>query len=171
MSAREIRWRSDEREAAAARGEAEAVFRTYADRLLAFATGLVGPHDAADVVSNALLRALWSPSWADVRNPRAYLYQCVLNEARRHHRDDMRRRAKELKAARRDDVVSLLPEVRPEVLEAVGKLSLRQRAVIFLTYWNGLTPQSVAEHLGISEGSVRRHLARARARLRRSLDA
>jgi RNA polymerase sigma factor (sigma-70 family) len=52
----------------------------------------------------------------------------------------------------------------------VQRLSLRQRAVVFLTYWEDLGPASVAELLGISEGAVRRHLARARARLKEVLD-
>jgi RNA polymerase sigma factor (sigma-70 family) len=57
------------------------------------------------------------------------------------------------------------------VREAVAGLSVRQRAVVVLTYWADLDPRAVAERLGISEGSVRRHLARARARLREVLDA
>ena len=61
------------------------------------------------------------------------------------------------------------PEYRPEVLAAVKGLSLRQRAVIVLTYWEQFTPDEIAEYLGISEGSVRRHLARARSKLRRVL--
>jgi DNA-directed RNA polymerase specialized sigma24 family protein len=60
---------------------------------------------------------------------------------------------------------------RPEVRQAVARLSMRQRAVVVLTYWADLAPPAVAERLGISEGSVRRHLARARARLREVLDA
>jgi RNA polymerase sigma factor (sigma-70 family) len=59
---------------------------------------------------------------------------------------------------------------RPEVLEAVSRLSLRQRAVIVLTYWNDLDPASVAGLLRISEGAVRSHLARARALLKEYLD-
>lgn len=43
--------------------------------------------------------------------------------------------------------------------------------MVLLTYWADLDPGTVAERLGISEGSVRRHLARARARLREVLDA
>jgi RNA polymerase sigma-70 factor (ECF subfamily) len=57
------------------------------------------------------------------------------------------------------------------VRDAVVALSVRQRAVIVLTYWADLDPRTVAERLGISEGSVRRHLARARAHLREALDA
>ena len=59
-----------------------------------------------------------------------------------------------------------LPEYRPEVLAAVRRLSLRQRAVVVLTYWEQMTASETARQLGISEGSVHRHLARARSKLR-----
>ena len=61
-------------------------------------------------------------------------------------------------------------ELRPDVLEAVARLSMRQRAAVFLTYWSDLDPVAIAELLDVSEGSVRRHLARARANLRKVLD-
>ena len=63
-----------------------------------------------------------------------------------------------------------LPEVRPEVLEAIGQLSARQRAVAYLTYFQDYDERKVAELLGIGTGSVRRHLGRARERLRSMLD-
>jgi len=47
---------------------------------------------------------------------------------------------------------------------------MQQRAVIHLTYWEDLTPSVVATRLGVSEGTVRRQLARARDRLRKVLD-
>jgi RNA polymerase sigma-70 factor (ECF subfamily) len=61
-------------------------------------------------------------------------------------------------------------DIDPDVLRAVARLSMRQRAVVFLTYWSDLEPATVAGLLGIGEGSVRKHLARARARLRELLD-
>jgi RNA polymerase sigma factor (sigma-70 family) len=48
-------------------------------------------------------------------------------------------------------------------------LSERQRAVVYLTYWDDLDPPRIAELLGISDGAVRRHLARARHHLRKTL--
>jgi RNA polymerase sigma factor (sigma-70 family) len=143
------------------------IYDKYADALVRFAAGLVGPTDAPDVVSATMLRVLWSSAWEQVRNPQAFLYQAVLNEAKMHHRSTMRRRAREQRAAGPGSV--LQPEVRPEVLAAVGRLSPRQRAVTFLAYWEGLTPADIADRLGIGEGSVRRHLARARKHLRRML--
>ncbi len=143
--------------------DAEIYARHSAD-LTRFATFLVGPSDACDVVSAAVVRALSSSSWPSVRNRGAYLVRSVLNEARRQHRAGTRRRRRETRVAVRDRVD--FPEVRPDVVNAVARLSPRQRAVVFLTYWQDLDPSSVAEYLDVSEGSVRRHLARARARLR-----
>lgn len=145
------------------------LYRKYAEELTRFATGLVGPSDAADVVSEAVLRCLSSSQWAGVRQPRAYLYRSVFNEAGRLHRGNRRRRSREVRSAT-PEVVSQ-PEVRPEVLAAVNRLSLRQRAVIVLTYWDDLKPEAIAELLHISEGSVQRHLARGRRRLKEVLDA
>jgi RNA polymerase sigma factor (sigma-70 family) len=61
------------------------------------------------------------------------------------------------------------PEVRPEVLRAVQALSVKQRAVIVLTYWEDLGPSVIAQLMGISEGAVKRHLARARSHLKEEL--
>lgn len=147
------------------------VYAECAADLVRFATGLVGPHDAADVVSSAVLRAMWSPGWDGVAEPRAYLMRSVMNEAMSHHRSTIRRRARELRAASANPAPVPGPEVEPEVLDAVARLSMRQRAVVVLRYWGDHTPEAIAGLLGISEGSVRRHLARARQRLRRALHA
>ena len=68
------------------------VYAKYADDLVRFATSLVGPTDAQDVVADAVVRVMWSKRWARVTNYKAYLYRAVLNEARMHHRSTMRRR-------------------------------------------------------------------------------
>ena len=143
------------------------VYGKYADDLVRFATGLVGPSDAQDVVAEAIVKVMWSKRWPDVTNYKAYLYQAVLNEARMHHRSTRRRRAREQRAAQSEVVHP--KEVRPEVLDAVGRLSPQQRAAIYLTYWEALGVDEVAIRLGIREGSVKRHLARGRAKLRGNL--
>jgi RNA polymerase sigma-70 factor (ECF subfamily) len=146
----------------------EEIYRKYADDLVRFATGLVGPFDAPDVVTDACLHAFGGKSWATVTNPRAYLYRSVLNEARSLHRSTMRRRIREMRAAGPNE--STLEEADLDVLAAVDKLSVQQRASVVLTYWEDLAPSQVAARLGISEGSVKRHLARARARLKELLN-
>jgi RNA polymerase sigma factor (sigma-70 family) len=144
-------------------------YEKHADELTRFATGLVGPSQAADVVSEAVLRCMASDRWDQVLEKRAYLFRCVYNEAARSHRSADRRRWREHQAALCEVVDP--PDLRPEILAAVARLSLRQRSVIVLTYWNDLVPDAIATLLDISEGSVRRHLARARARLKEVLDA
>jgi len=146
----------------------EQAYRKHADELIRFATFLVGPADAPDVVSAAVLRTFESSAWVAVRNKRAYLFRAVLNEVRMAHRGAVRRRGRELRAERADSVDA--PEPRPDVLEAVASLSPRQRAVIVLTYWDDLTPEAVADLLDIYEGAVRIHLARGRRRLRKVLN-
>jgi RNA polymerase sigma factor (sigma-70 family) len=146
----------------------EGAYAKYSDDLVRFATGLVGPEDAADLVSAVMVRVLARPSDRAVQNRRAYLFRAVLNEARMHHRATMRRRAREALAVSPDlttDNVSL----RPDVLTAVSALSVRQRAVVVLRYWGDLDESETAALLGISRGSVRKHLARAHVRLRRTV--
>lgn len=146
-----------------------ALYEMYAPQLMAFACGLVGGDDAPDVLGNAVANALASRGWAKVDNPRAYLYRAVLNEARAWRRRSATRRNREASVAGR--VTWELPEFRPEVRVAVEALSVQQRAVVLLTYWADLDPNQIAVLLGISDGAVRRHLARGRARLREVLDA
>ena len=147
---------------------ATALYQDLAPGLIAFASGLVGRQDAPDVFSSALVKALAAPGWASLDSPREYLYRAVANEATTWNRRTAQRRDRESRVPQTP--VWELPAFRPEVRAAVERLSMRQRAVILLTYWADLDPSAAAEHLGISEGAVRRHLARARARLREVLD-
>jgi RNA polymerase sigma-70 factor (ECF subfamily) len=146
----------------------EQAYRLHAAELIAFATGLVGRNDAEDVVSRAMSKALGSPGWRQVTNRRAYLYRVVLNEARRFQRSAVLRRHNEWRLAISASVEQRLP--RPDIATAVSRLSVQQRAVILLTYWEDLDIPAAAERLGITAGSVKRHLARARSKLREVLD-
>ncbi len=141
----------------------EQVYRNYARELTEYATTLVGPFDAADVVTDACLRAFRSKGWPEVANRRAYLYRTVLSVANDHHRSTLSRRLREMKTAPRHEVPPV--EVDFDVLRAVARLSVQQRASVYLTYWADLTPDEVAMRMGVSPGTVKRHLARARKRL------
>ena len=141
-----------------------ATYRRHADELTRYATVLVGPADAPDVVTDAVLAAFRTPGWRDVANPRAYLFRAVLHRAQSVRRSDARRTTRERRAAIVEPARDREPSV--DAHRALAALSPQQRAVVFLTYWEDLTPAQVADLLDVGEGSVRKQLARARETLR-----
>lgn len=149
-----------------------AVYEAHAAELVRFATLLVGRDDAPDVVSSMFSRTISASGWDRVTNQRAYLFRAVANEALNLSRGRTRRERREARVHRMRDFTSLPASDTPlEVRRAVAELSDRQRAVVFLVYWADLSEADIASALGISTGSVRRHLARAKAHLRRTLHA
>jgi RNA polymerase sigma factor (sigma-70 family) len=156
------------------------IYEKHADELIRFASGLVGPSDAGDVLSSAVLRTFTSPAWSSVTNHRAYLYRAVLNEARMWRRSQGRRLQRDDRHGRPDgDAVDAdgssaghgrTTVVRVEVRAAIAELDVRSRGVLFLSYWADLTPDEIAPLLDISASTVRRDLVRAQRKLRRTLD-
>ncbi len=143
------------------------VYQDHATELIRYATVLVGPDNSTDVVTDAVLAAFSTPKWRDVSNPRAYLYRAVYNTAQSWHRSNGRRRRREQVVARRSDTVWRDPDSGVDVHRSLDTLSAQQRAVVFLTYWDDKSPAQIAELLDVSEGAVRKQLARAREQLRK----
>ncbi len=142
-------------------GDAE-VYAKYRDDLLRYATGLVGAGRAEDVVSTVVLRTIRRRSLADLDNPRAYLLKAVLNEAR-----GLGRRQGNLPLpdmAMSDRSIELL-----DVIAAVWRLPVQQRAAVFLFYWEGHPVAEIADPIGVRPGTVKRYLYLARKRLKGSL--
>ncbi len=133
-----------------------------------FAASIVGPVDAADVVQDAIANLIASQGLIGAANPRALMYRSVLARAKTMQRSGFRRRRREQRFA--ESIVTSDPEVIPEVARAVARLSPQQRACIFLTYWEDMTPAQIGGQLLIAEGTVKHHLARARNNLRGVLD-
>jgi DNA-directed RNA polymerase specialized sigma24 family protein len=59
--------------------------------------------------------------------------------------------------------------VEPALPAAMGRLSQAQRVTVLLIHAFGWTYREVAEHLGVSQGTVQVHVGRALARLRHEL--
>jgi RNA polymerase sigma-70 factor (ECF subfamily) len=135
--------------------------------LIRFATTLVGPSDAEDLLGSAVLKAIGSPRWPAVDNKRAYLYRVLINEARSTHRSRTRRRERELRTYRVDDFEHEV--VDPALMDALRSLTVRQRAVIYLTYWDDLALADIATTLDTSLRTVERDLNSARTRLEETL--
>ena len=149
-------------------------YRAHAPELTRFATSLVGPDDAADVVADAMAKTLSARAWSTLENPRAYIYRAVYRESISWRRAAARRSARHVTdaghlGARERAVDPTTSEARSRIARAIAELSPRQRAVVFLAYWEDRKIEDIAEILRTSEGSVRKHLARARRALRAQL--
>lgn len=143
-------------------------YATYGDDLMRFASSVAGPSDASDVLSQAITKLIANGALRDAPNPRALMYCTVFNEAQSMQRSGIRRRWRERASARRLMVYD--PEIRPDVVDAVLALSPQQKACVWLKYWADMSIADTAHHLGISEGSVKQYLSRARNHLKEVID-
>lgn len=156
----------------------EEAYAAWSGELIGYASALVGPHDAADVVADAFAGVLSAGDdrWAAVVEPRPFLFRCVLNAARMRQRSSSRRSERQRRvalvggtdASRRSDSAGR-DLVDPAMLEVLDSLSVQQRAVTYFTYWQDLSVDQIADLLEVSSGSVKKQLARARARMREVL--
>ena len=145
----------------------EELWRIHASELIRFATVLVGPSDASDIVADSFLAAAPVAAGAAVANKRAYLFLAVSNQAHRLHRTRERRWIRDLSAVGAD--VTITSETPIDVRRAVASLSLNQRTVVYLAYWEDLPERAIADLLEMSSTTVHRHLTKARSQLRKAL--
>ncbi len=139
------------------------VYRKHRDELLRYATSLVGASNSEDIVATIILRTIRRRPLSELENPRSYLMKAVLNEAR----SVLRRQAADPLPA--SLVESLSPEVA-ETIDAIRKLPMRQRAAVFLFYWEDRPVQEIATLMGVRPGTVKRYLHNARRRLKGDLE-
>lgn len=145
------------------------LYQANAKSLIAYASTLVGPSNAEDLVSNAMVRVFDRVDLGTVENPRGYLFTAVLNQARSEGRSSLARRRRESAALAPERTTSTGPSSGLDELGVLGDLSTRERAVIYLTYWEDMAVADVADCLGVSDGSVRSYLARARDKIRKAI--
>jgi RNA polymerase sigma-70 factor (sigma-E family) len=132
------------------------------------------PGEAEDLVQECLLKL--ARRWPRVRamvQPRAYARRILVNLALDDARGRARRRGEldEAPAVVDGPAQNLLAgvETRAELIDALGRLTARQRAVLVLRYFNDLTEAQTAEVLGCSPGTVKSNASRGLARLREVL--
>lgn len=136
--------------------------------LTRFAASLVGPDDAADLVSETVVAVLQRRPLASLDNPQAYLMRSVLNRTRSRARSA----ARERRAVARLGAPGSSPAADDglsDVTRTVSTLPPQQRAAIYLVHWEGMSPTEAAHQLGVRPATVRRYLHLAHNRLRRYL--
>ncbi len=146
----------------------------HVDELLCTAYLIVWDEgEAEDLVQECLLKV--ARRWPRIRRmeqPRAYARRILVNLALDGARGRAQRR-RELEPGTPASLIAADPlpalEARAELLQALGQLHERQRAVLVLRYFNDLTEAQVAEVLGCSPGTVKSSASRGLARLREAL--
>jgi RNA polymerase sigma factor (sigma-70 family) len=127
---------------------------------------LTHDHSAAeDIVQDAFVRL--HARLATVEHPTAYLRATIVNGCRDRARSDGRAGAGLRRLQLNSDISST---DRPsELLDAVGRLPYKHRAVVALRYWADLPEAEIAEIIGVRPATVRSISLRALARLKKEL--
>ena len=149
--------------------DVEVSYKAHLPDLLHFATVLVGPHDASDVVSEAITATLRRGSMSGVVDTRAYWFRAVSNTAASWHRSRFRRTRRERAWSSSTAAASEQPLTPDDARTLLAALSVQQRTALYLTYWLDWPVERVAAAMGTTEGTVKQHLARGRAHLKEIL--
>jgi RNA polymerase sigma-70 factor (sigma-E family) len=150
-----------------------ALYEAHALGLLRLAVIMLGETPAAeDVVQDAFL-GLYR-HWAGLSGPDralAYVRSSVFNGCRTVLRDRARHRGVVLTdpEAESAEARAVLGEEHREVLAALRRLPDRQREAVALRYCFGLSPEEIAQVMGISQGTVKSATSRGISALGRML--
>jgi RNA polymerase sigma-70 factor (ECF subfamily) len=154
------------------------VYDRHAARLYRYAVRRVGPDMAADVVSDAMLTALRKRDRYDATRPNArpWLFGILTREIarrRRVERNHYRALARvgtgdPLQDCHADRVATALTaqSIRAPLAKAIAGITHRERDVLLLIAWEGLSYEEVADALHVPIGTVRSRLHRARRKIR-----
>jgi RNA polymerase sigma factor (sigma-70 family) len=144
----------------------EQVMRERAPRLLAYAAMLTGDDaEAHDVLQDALVRTFArGRRFEHVNQAEAYVRRAitsvVIDRSRKRKpepRDPVEQAESAAHAPDRDDVM--------DVRGALRELGPRERACIVLRFYDDLTVPQIAARLNLADGTVKRYLSDASARL------
>lgn len=139
--------------------------------LLRYGHALTGnPHDAADLVQAVLEKvgSRWTAVLRKGPEPLAYVRRAMANG----HVSRWRR-------FRRENLVAEFPDVPAQahfdrlehepLWQAMRELPPRQRAVVVLRFYEGLSEAEIADSLGVTKGTVKSQNSKAMASLRTKL--
>ena len=160
----------------------EGIFDRHFDAVHRFATGRIGPQDAADVTAETFARAFVRRQRFRLDRPSAlpWLFGIAINVCRERARRTSRGRTATGRLAASFDLQTEgfeaavadridAERLRPDLVVALRSLSDAEYALLMLASESDLTYGQMAATLGVPVGTVRSRLFRARARVRQSL--
>ncbi|MDX1419027.1 MAG: RNA polymerase sigma-70 factor [Rubricoccaceae bacterium] len=162
--------------AASDMGAFETLFRHLHAPLLRYASSLVGPDAADDVVQDAFVRIWNARERLDPdRSLRALLYQTVRNLAfnrtrdRRLHDEKHVEMSVTVASPPAPDAVTDGARLDDHLGRWIEALPPRQREALTLSRFDGLTHDEIADAMGVSPRTVNNHLVAALKTLRSHL--
>ncbi len=120
---------------------------------------------AEDLVQDCFARL--HGRWEHVENPGGYMRISVVNACKAWFRSRDRERKRMQLVGAGEQVLSLETK---EMLDALEALSPQQRAAIVLRYYEDLSEAEIAEALGCPPGTVKSHIHRGLAQLRKVVE-
>lgn len=158
--------------------EVSALVEREAARLLGyFLRRTASPDDAADLLGETLL-VVWRKEHSipnDETRARMWMFGIARKVLSGQRRTLTRRTALTAKLASELTLAAptavVADDLAVEVREAIGALGAVDQEIVKLVYWDGFSLDGAAALLGLRASTVRSRHARARARLRATLDA
>lgn len=126
--------------------------------------------EAEELMQEAFLK-VWE-RWDRVRSfddPQGYLYRTAMNAFRSRYRQATRRARVMVGLAPAEDAFATV-DTRRDIVQALARLTPRQRAALVLTEMLGYGSEEAGSLLGVRAVTVRSLTSQARATLRRTLD-
>jgi RNA polymerase sigma-70 factor (ECF subfamily) len=156
------------------------IFERHSAEILRYAHARLGPDLAQDVLAETFLaafsrRARYDGSRADAR---PWLYGIAIRQISRHRRAEQRARRAlarvpaEIVAADFGDRSAervTAQQLRPRLAAVLSGLPRRDRELLLLIAWAGLSYEESAKALGVPVSTVRSRLHRIRAKTRQAL--
>ena len=152
-------------------GAAAALYSVHYEPLVRLAVLLVRDKATAEEIVQDSFVAMHA-NWRRLRDQgkaSLYLRKCVVNRSRsvlRHRivaERNMLQPPPEMPSAEQEAMTLL---ERSAVIAALHGLSARQREVLVLRYYGGLSVAEIASAMGISQGAVKSHVSRAMSAMR-----
>jgi len=158
------------------RAAVTSLFHAHYRRLVGLATLMVDDRETAQEVVQDAFEHLYR-RWGSLRDPQAavaYLDRSVVNGSRSRVRRRFTERSYALPpegTVASAESAGVDNRQRDDLFDALKELPQRQREVIVLRYYLDLSEEQIAQWLGVSTGTVKKHAHRANATLQRRMEA